>query len=74
LDAHASDLLMGMLQDVGAILRSFEGGPDDPASPVTNAATLQNDSDHLDSATAKAEQLASEIGSLGVLPQGARGR
>jgi hypothetical protein len=64
LDAHARDLLVGMFDDVGAILQSFEGGPTDPGSPVSNQETLQRDAEYLDSATQKARQLATELGSL----------
>jgi hypothetical protein len=64
LNTHARDLLIGIFQDVGTILHSFEGGPDDPNSPVTNEATLRQDSDRLDSATRKAEQLATELSKL----------
>jgi hypothetical protein len=64
LDANARDLLVGMFDDVGAILQSFEGGPNDPRSPVNNQDTLQRDSAYLDSATQKAQQLAYELGRL----------
>jgi hypothetical protein len=65
LSPGARDLLAGIFQDVGAILNSFAGGPDDPKNPVVNSVTLQQDSQHLDSATQKAEQLATELGKLG---------
>jgi hypothetical protein len=65
LSPDARDLLAGIFQDVGAILNSFSGGPDDPSNPVANSATLKQDSEHLDSATQKAEQLATELGKLG---------
>jgi hypothetical protein len=58
---HAEQLLRGILQDVGAILQSFEGGPDDPKSPVTNASSLAQDRARLDAATQKASELATEI-------------
>ena len=64
LDANARDLLVGMFDDVGAILHSFEGGPDDPRSPVSNQDTLQLDSEHLASATQKARLLANELSRL----------
>lgn len=64
LDAHARDLLVGMFEDVGAILHSFEGGPDDPHSPVSNQDALQRDAEYLDSANLKARQLANELGRL----------
>jgi hypothetical protein len=64
LNAQARDLLVGMFEDVGAILKSFAGGPDDPNSPVTNSATLKQDAARLDSATHKANQLAAELDNL----------
>jgi hypothetical protein len=64
LNAHARELLAGIFDDVAAILSSFEGGPDDPKSPVTNSATLKQDAARLDSATQKANQLASELSNL----------
>jgi len=57
-------LLEGIFQDVGAILQSFEGGPDDPTNPVANSATLQKDSQRLDAATRKANDLADELNKL----------
>jgi hypothetical protein len=57
-------LLEGIFQDVGAILQSFEGGPDDPKNPVTNRATLQQDSQRLDAATRKANDLADQLNKL----------
>jgi hypothetical protein len=65
LSPHARDLLSGIFQDVDAILNSFAGGPNDPRSPVTNSITLKQDSDRLDSATQKAQQLATELGKVG---------
>ena len=64
LNAHARDLLNGIFQDVGAILNSFAGGPNDPTNPVTNKATLTQDAARLDSATRKANQLATELNNL----------
>jgi hypothetical protein len=64
LNAHARELLAGIFDDVGAILSSFAGGPDDPKNPVTNSVTLKQDAARLDSATQKANQLASELSSL----------
>jgi hypothetical protein len=58
---RAEDPLVGILQDVGAILSSFSGGPDDPKSPVTSSATLAQDSARLDAATRKANELATEL-------------
>ena len=58
---HAEQLLTGILQDVGDILQSFEGGPDDPKSPVTNASSLAEDQARLDSASRKASELATEM-------------
>jgi hypothetical protein len=58
---HAEQLLTGILRDVGAILQSFEGGPDDPRSPVTNASSLAEDQARLDAASRKANELASEM-------------
>ena len=60
----ARDLLAGILDDVGAILTSFAGGPTDPRNPVVNQTTLNADSARLDAATRKAEQLAVELGKL----------
>ena len=64
LNAHARELLTGIFDDVGAILNSFAGGPDDPSNPVTNQATLKQDAARLDSATRKANQLATELNNL----------
>ncbi|HEY1292655.1 MAG TPA: hypothetical protein VGJ60_06130 [Chloroflexota bacterium] len=61
---RAEELVVGILQDVVAILSSFAGGPDDPQGPVTNSATLARDSARLDAATQKANELASEMRSL----------
>jgi hypothetical protein len=61
---HARELMAGILDDVGSILSSFAGGPDDPKSPVVNPTTLNTDSARLDAATRKAEQLATELGKL----------
>lgn len=58
---HVQDLLTGILQDVGAILNSFTGGPDDPKSPVTNRSTLQQDVAYLDAASQQAQELANEL-------------
>jgi hypothetical protein len=58
---HAEQLLAGILQDVGAILQSFEGGPDDPKSPVTNTSSLAEDQARLDAASQKASELATEM-------------
>jgi hypothetical protein len=58
---RAEQLLTGILQDVGAILQSFEGGPDDPKSPVTNASSLAEDRARLNDASSKASELASEM-------------
>lgn len=65
LNSDARDLLVGIFQDVGAILNSLAGGPDDPKNPVVNSVTLKQDSEHLNSATRKAEQLATVLGKLG---------
>jgi hypothetical protein len=59
---RARDLMAGILDDVGSILTSFAGGPDDPKNPVANQTTLNADSVRLDAATHKAEQLAAELG------------
>jgi hypothetical protein len=58
---RVENLLLGIFEDVGDILRSFEGGPDDPKGPVQNSATLTQDSARLDAATRKANQLAVEL-------------
>jgi hypothetical protein len=58
------ELVTGILEDVGAILSSFAGGPDDPKGPVNDRNTLATDSARLDSATQKANQLASELSRL----------
>jgi hypothetical protein len=61
LSPRGRDLLLGIFQDVGAILNSFAGGPNDPQSPVTDQRTLKQDSERLDAATRKANELASEL-------------
>ncbi|HEY2592743.1 MAG TPA: hypothetical protein VGK33_02455 [Chloroflexota bacterium] len=58
---HAEQLVTGILQDVGDILQSFEGGPNDPKSPVTHASSLAEDRARLDSARQKADELANEL-------------
>ena len=68
---HAEQLLTGILQDVGAILQSFEGGPDDPKSPITNSSSLADDQARLDAARGKANDLAIELQHL---QDGAAGR
>jgi hypothetical protein len=60
-DGRVGDLLVGIADDVGAILGSFSNGPDDPKGPVRDQRTLQRDSTTLDDATHKAEQLATEL-------------
>ena len=61
---RVGQLLEGILQDVGAILNSFAGGPNDPTNPVTNANTLRQDSQRLEAATRKANELADELNKL----------
>jgi hypothetical protein len=61
---RVEDLLLGIFEDVTGILRSFEGGPDDPRGPVQNSAILAQDSARLDAATRKANQLAIELQNL----------
>ena len=58
---HVEELVVGILQDMATILRSFAGGPDNPQSPVTNSSTLAQDKSLLDSATQKANELAAEM-------------
>ena len=58
---HVRELLSGIFDDVGAILNSFNGGPNDPASPVTNATALNNDVARLNAASGKAQDLAAEL-------------
>ena len=58
---HVRELLSGIFDDVGAILNSFNEGPGDPASPVTNATALNNDVARLNSASGKAQDLAVEL-------------
>jgi hypothetical protein len=61
---RVEQLLEGIFQDVGAILNSFAGGPDDPTNPITNAGTLRQDSERLQAATRKAYSLADELNKL----------
>jgi hypothetical protein len=56
-----NQLLAGIFDDVGAIARSFSGGPDDPNGPVVSAATRNQDAVRLQAATVKANQLANEL-------------
>jgi len=63
---RVENLLVGIFEDIGDILRSFEGGPDDPKGPLQNSATLAQDSAHLDAATRKANQLAIELQNIQV--------
>src|SRR5437588_5159282 len=51
------DLLVGIFEDVGSIANSFSGGPDDPQGPVRDDRALNKDSERLDSASRKANQL-----------------
>ena len=59
--AHVEELLTGIFDDVGAILTSFSGGPDDPNGPVTNGTTLSKDAARLDAASHKAQDLVVEL-------------
>jgi hypothetical protein len=68
------ELVTGILQDVGAILNSFAGGPEDPKGPVNDRNTLATDAARLDSATQKANQLASELSRLQGQTNDPRGR
>lgn len=56
-------LLQGIFQDIGAIYASFANGPDS-RNPVTDPSSLREASNHLDSATGKAYDLAREMQSL----------
>jgi hypothetical protein len=58
---HAEQSLTGILQDVGDILQSFAGGPNDPQSPVRNGSSLAEDRAHLNDATQKANELQNEL-------------
>ncbi len=58
---RVNELLGGIFDDVGSIARSFSGGPDDPNGPVVSARTRNQDAQLLESATDKANRLASEI-------------
>lgn len=58
---HVQELVLGIFEDVGAILNSFSGGPDDPKGPVTNATTLRTDAERLNAASRKAHDLAAEL-------------
>lgn len=58
---YAEQLLTGILQDIGGILQSFEGGPDDPRGPVANPSSLADDQSRLAAATRKANELATEL-------------
>ncbi|HEV7666744.1 MAG TPA: hypothetical protein VGQ62_24635, partial [Chloroflexota bacterium] len=60
---RARELLTSILQDVGAILQSFANGPES-RNPVTDSGALKEANAHLDSATSKAEQLATELQKL----------
>jgi hypothetical protein len=62
--SRVRELLTGIFEDVGAILSSFEGGPEDPKGPVNDRNALASASARIDSATQKAYQLASELGRL----------
>ncbi|MBV9326281.1 MAG: hypothetical protein JO352_21160 [Chloroflexi bacterium] len=61
---HARDLVVGIAQDVSAILSSFAGGLNDPNGPVSNKTALARDSAYLDSATRKANELADELSNI----------
>ena len=58
---NVNQLLAGIFDDVGAIARSFSGGPDDPNGPVVSVATRNQDAERLHAATEKANQLADEL-------------
>lgn len=60
---RARELLTSILRDVGAILQSFANGPES-RNPVTDSGALKEANAHLDSATSKAEQLATELQKL----------
>jgi hypothetical protein len=59
--SRVKDLLTGIAQDIGAIYDAFAGGPNDPHSPVNDQVALRDAASHLDSATARANQLADEL-------------
>jgi hypothetical protein len=61
---RAEELLTGIFHDVEAIYASFEGGPNDPKSPVVDRRALEQDRGHLNDASSKAEQLAGELAKL----------
>jgi len=61
---HVRDLLVGIAQDVDAIFNSFAGGPDDPNGPVSNSATLAQDSARLNAAQHKASELETELSNI----------
>lgn len=65
-------LLQSIFQDIGAIYASFANGPDS-RNPVTDPSSLKEASDHLDSATGKAYDLAREMQSLQNSVPGRRG-
>ena len=57
-------MLVGIGEDVGAILQSLSGRPDAPHHPVNDPAALKQDQDRLESATNKAHDLADELDKL----------
>jgi hypothetical protein len=61
---QAQDVLTGIFEDIGDILNSLAGGPNDPRNPVTNENALRQDAQRLNEATQKASQLAAELSNL----------
>jgi len=62
--ARVRDLLAAIFEDVASIADSFSGGLDNPRNPVSDPNTLKRDSERLDAATRKANQLSQVLDSI----------
>jgi hypothetical protein len=57
-------LMVGIGEDIGAILQSLSSRPDAPHNPVSDPAALKEAENRLESATSKAHDLADELDKL----------
>jgi hypothetical protein len=58
------ELLAAIFEDIASIADSFSGGLDNPRNPVSDPSTLKRDSERLDAATRKANQLAQVLDTI----------
>ena len=58
------ELLAAIFEDIASIADSFSGGLDNPTNPVNDPNTLKRDSERLDAATRKANQLSQVLDTI----------